>query len=215
MTTHSRAGGRGFACAQLGAPAEPAPEIVAQDVRGPEEGNPAPRPVTSKIVAVTVYQGQALVTREVSVPEGEGTVELIVTPLPPQTVDGSLHTEGTDSLRVLSTRFRTRAVKDDTRQDVRDKEELFIEAEGRGLSPRNGGSLSRAQISRGISRSSRVSRHCALTGVTQKGRLESEPILALSRFIMEKRAMRSKAEIASPAVAGGYRGRRPRPAAAR
>ena len=40
----------------------------------------------------TVYQCQALVTREVNVPEDEGTVELVVTPLPPQTIDQSLHT---------------------------------------------------------------------------------------------------------------------------
>jgi hypothetical protein len=74
---------------------------------------------------VTVYQGQALVTREVTVPEGPGTIELVVTPLPQQTVDGSLYTEGADGLRVLSTRFRTRAIKDDTRQEVRAKQDLL------------------------------------------------------------------------------------------
>ena len=46
---------------------------------------PPPRPVTSRITDVTVYQGQALVTREVSVPEGDGTFELVVTPMPAQT----------------------------------------------------------------------------------------------------------------------------------
>ena len=74
---------------------------------------------------MTVYQGQALMTREVSVPEGEGNVELIVTPLSPQTVDNSLYTEGADGLRVLSTRFRTRAVKEDTRQEVRAQQDLL------------------------------------------------------------------------------------------
>jgi len=48
------------------------PERVVENV-------PPPKPAASKITAVTVYQGQALVTREVSVPEGEGTVELVVT----------------------------------------------------------------------------------------------------------------------------------------
>src|SRR5947209_7572078 len=115
----------GLACAQLGQGAEPAVENAAQDVRRVDESVPPPRPATSKIVAVTVYQGQALVTREVSVPEGDGTVELVVTPLPAQAVDSSLYTEGTDGLRVLSTRFRTRAVKDDTRREVRAKEDLL------------------------------------------------------------------------------------------
>ncbi len=100
----------GLVCAQIAPPAEP---------------DPAPRSATSRISAVTVYQGQALVTREVSVPEGDGTVELIVTPLPDQTVDSSLFAEGADGLRVLSTRFRTRAVKEDTRQEVRAKEDLL------------------------------------------------------------------------------------------
>src|SRR5512134_7387 len=49
-----------------------------------------PQPVArSKIVAVTVYQGTALVTREVDVPEGQNLVEVVVSPLPEQTVDSS------------------------------------------------------------------------------------------------------------------------------
>src|SRR5690349_2867585 len=115
----------GLACAQFGPAVDQAPANAAQDARGRAEGGPAPRPAVSKITTVTVYQGQALVTREVSVPAGEGTVELVVTPLPAQAVDSSLYTEGADGLRVLSTRFRTRAVKEDTRQEVRAQEELL------------------------------------------------------------------------------------------
>src|SRR5262245_5011457 len=107
----------GLACAQLGPPVEPAPANSVQNARAQIENVPPPRPAPSQITAVTVYQGQALVTREVSVPEGDGTVELVVTPLPAQVVDSSLHTEGADGLRVLSTRFRSRAVKDDTRRE--------------------------------------------------------------------------------------------------
>jgi hypothetical protein len=76
---------------------------------------PPPRSAASEITDVTEYQGQALVTREVIVPEGDGTVEIVVTPMPPQAVDSSLYTDGADGLRVLSTRFRTRAIEDDTR----------------------------------------------------------------------------------------------------
>ena len=96
-----------LACGQVGPRADqPAPSAVP----------PAARTATSRIVSVTVYQGQALATREVAVPEGEGTVELVVAPLPPKIVADSLYTEGADGLRVLSTRFRTRAVKEDTRR---------------------------------------------------------------------------------------------------
>ena len=91
--------------------------------RAGRRGDPAgstQRP--SRVTAVTVYQGNALVTREVNVAAGQGLVEIVVTPLPPQTVDSSLYAEGTDGVRVLSTRYRTRAVKEDTRKEVRAKE---------------------------------------------------------------------------------------------
>ena len=87
----------------------------------PKEGPAAPPPkaATSLITHVTVYQNNALVTREVEVPQGMGTLELVVTPLPPQTVNSSLYSEGTDGIRVLTTRFRTRPIMEDTREEVR------------------------------------------------------------------------------------------------
>ena len=78
----------------------------AQDAPKADPVKPAP----SKIAGVTVYQNTALVTREVTVPDGVGTMEVIVSPLPPQTLQTSLYAEGTDGTRVLSTRFRTRAI---------------------------------------------------------------------------------------------------------
>src|SRR3954447_10682812 len=107
-------------CLTLGAMA-----IVGRDLRSeePAEEGPPPKSAPSRVTAVTVYQGNALVTREVDVPEGKGLVEFVVTTLPPETIDSSLYTEGGDGLRVLSTRYRTRAVREDTRQEVRAKEE--------------------------------------------------------------------------------------------
>ena len=59
--------------------------------RPEEEG---PRAAESRIVAVTVYQGTALVTREVAVPAPRpGPSTLVVSPLPPEAIDGSLYTE--------------------------------------------------------------------------------------------------------------------------
>jgi uncharacterized protein (TIGR02231 family) len=104
--------------------------IAAKQVPGEAPGSKAadpavpivPAPVkvsNSKVAAVTVYPNSALVTREVDVPAGEGTLELTVTPLPPTTVNSSLYTEGTEGIRVLTTRFRTRPILEDTREDVR------------------------------------------------------------------------------------------------
>src|SRR5260370_37593528 len=72
------------------------------------EAAPAIKIAASRIVHVTVYQNNALVTREVDVPESKGTLELVVSPLPANTVNTSLYSEGSDGLRVLNTRFRLR-----------------------------------------------------------------------------------------------------------
>jgi hypothetical protein len=181
----------GLACAQFGPLLEATPTNTAQDASRPAEVMPAPRPAPSKIVAVTVYQGQALVTREVSVPEGMGTAELVVSPLPPETVAGSLYTEGAEGLRVLSTRFRTRAVKEDTRQEVRAKEELIkkLESEAQRLERQLAVEeldilyLSKLEGFTGT----------ALNSLTEKGRLDGDAILTLSRFIMDSRGSKSKA----------------------
>src|SRR5436190_11609574 len=80
------------------------------------------KPASSRIDHVTVYQNNALVTREVDVPEGVGTMELVVSPLPAQTVNTSLYSEGSEGMRVLTTRFRLRPIKEDTREEVRKAE---------------------------------------------------------------------------------------------
>ena len=52
-------------------------------------------------------------------PEAAGLHEVIVSPLPPSTLQSSLYSEGGDGIRVLSTRYRTRAIAEDTREEVR------------------------------------------------------------------------------------------------
>ncbi len=181
----------GLACAQfepLGA--SPGADSAAS-IRRPVEDVPAPSPSASKIVAVTVYQGQALVTREVAVPEGEGTRELVVTPLPPQTVESSLFAEGGEGVRVLSTRFRTRAVQEDTRREVRAKEEAIRKLVEDAESLRR--SLDVGEQDLQYLRKLEGFTGAALGNLTEKGRLDSESILTLSRFIMENRGTKSEA----------------------
>src|SRR5437870_3619219 len=87
-----------------------------QPREGKKEGESAEPPAApgiklaaNRVTTVTIYPNSALVTREVDVPEGTGPVELTVNPLPPATITGSLFTEGSEGIRVLTTRFRTRA----------------------------------------------------------------------------------------------------------
>src|ERR1700694_2421330 len=67
----------------------------------------APKIAKSRIDKVTVYPNNALVTREVEVPDGTGLIELTITPMPEQIVPSTMYSEGGAGLRVLTTRFST------------------------------------------------------------------------------------------------------------
>jgi hypothetical protein len=73
----------------------------------------------AKVDAVTVYRGQALVTRTIEVPGNAGLLELVVTDLPERALAGSIFAEGSEGVEVRSVRYRERAVAQDVREDVR------------------------------------------------------------------------------------------------
>ncbi len=64
---------------------------------------------TSKIDAVTVYRGQALVTRSVTVPKEKGELEIIVPNLPARVVPASLSASAADGVTIRSVRYLSRA----------------------------------------------------------------------------------------------------------
>lgn len=74
---------------------------------------------TGTISKVTVYRGQALVTRKISVDLPPGASELIVQDLPAMIVSESIYAQTSDDTKVLSVRYRERAVREDTRQEVK------------------------------------------------------------------------------------------------
>ncbi len=78
-----------------------------------------PVSVKGRVDSVTVYRGQAMVTRAIDVPKADGLVELVVTDLPQRVVPGSLFAEGADGVQVRSVLYRTRAVAQDVREEVR------------------------------------------------------------------------------------------------
>jgi hypothetical protein len=82
----------------------------------------AAEPVTTegRVVAITVYQGQALVTRELDVPGAEGLLEVVVTNLPENVLPGSLFAEPADGVQVRSVRYRARPIEEDVREEVRE-----------------------------------------------------------------------------------------------
>jgi hypothetical protein len=150
----------------------------------------APKAAASRITQVTVYQSNALVTREVDVPEGAGTIELIVTPLPPQAVKDSLYSEGTDGIRVLTTRFRSRPVMEDTREEVRKLEAQLKEK-------REAAQKLQADIDavkQNIAMLGKLENFTAATTTTStaKGELNGDTVITLSKYVMEQRAEKSK-----------------------
>ncbi|MFH1615659.1 MAG: mucoidy inhibitor MuiA family protein [Planctomycetota bacterium] len=79
-----------------------------------------------EVSAVTVYRGQALVSRTVEVDLPEGSSEVIVSGLPEKIQPESLYAQSGDGLKIMSVRYRVRAVEEDIREDVK-KLDLQIE----------------------------------------------------------------------------------------
>ena len=71
-----------------------------------------------RIDAVTVYRGQALVTRVVEVLGDAGLCEVIVADLPEHIVASSLYAESADGVEVRSVRYRVRPISHDVREEV-------------------------------------------------------------------------------------------------
>jgi len=85
----------------------------------------APEPIhqPGKVTAVTVYQGQALVTRLVELDSVDGLAEVVVSDLPARVTPGSLYAEPLGDVEIRSVRYRIRPVTEDTRAEVRELDE--------------------------------------------------------------------------------------------
>ncbi len=68
---------------------------------------------------VTLYRGQALVSRTIPIEAARGNIELVVPDLPANVVPESLFAEGAEGLQVRAVRYRTRAVGEAPREEVR------------------------------------------------------------------------------------------------
>jgi hypothetical protein len=150
----------------------------------------APKTAASKIVQVTVYPNSALVTREVDVPAGEGSFELVVTPLPQHTINSSLYSEGSDGIRVMTTRFRTRPIKEDTREEVRKLEDEIRKLQQNAEKLQ--ADLEAARQNLALVGKLEGYTAASTTHATEKGKLDSQETIALAKFLMENRGAKSK-----------------------
>jgi uncharacterized protein (TIGR02231 family) len=83
-----------------------ASHLIAQDTPG-------------AIRKVTLYRGQALVTREIEIPAGEVDRELTIGRLPENVIADSVYAEGSDTIEVRGVRVIRQASTDSSRADVR------------------------------------------------------------------------------------------------
>ena len=75
--------------------------------------------VEGRVTQATLYRGQAQITRTVPIDGKAGSVEIVVGKLPEQIVPNSLFAEGGDAVEIRAVRFRTRAVGEQPREEVR------------------------------------------------------------------------------------------------
>src|SRR5262245_4614832 len=168
--------------------------LVSQTNGTPRAAGAGSAAARSKIVKVTVYPNSALVTREVEVPAGKGITELVVSELPLRTVNSSLYSEGSNGLRVLSTRFRTQPVFEDTREDVRKLEDEIKKLQ-----------LAAQKIQADIDSAkqnmmllTKLEKFTEVTTVhsTEKGGLNGDTVITLAKYVMDQRAERAKEVVA-------------------
>ena len=96
-----------------------------------------PAPAKSSIESVTLYRGQALVTRTVVLPAKKGEQEVVVSDLPAQVVGASLHADGDKGVTIRSVRYRTRAVAVEPKKEVAELD-LQIKDVGRQITANAG-----------------------------------------------------------------------------
>ncbi len=152
-----------------------------------EATNPsAPKIAKSRIDKVTVYPNNALVTREVEVPAGNGLVELTVTPMPDQIVPSTMYSEAGDGLRVLTTRFTTRQVLEDTSEERRKLEAELEKYQVIG-----------AKIDSDInSLQKNMDLLNKLEAGTQAATRTGDEVIALAKYVMEHRVEKAKDMVA-------------------
>ena len=75
---------------------------------------------------VTLYRDQAMVTRTIDIQERSGNSEVVIGDLPENIVADSLFAEGSTGIEVRAVQFRTRAVGESPRQEVRELQQQMI-----------------------------------------------------------------------------------------
>jgi hypothetical protein len=94
----------------------------------PQAASGASESIPGQVAQVTLYRGQAVVTRVIPTEGPQGLREIVVGDLPEHVVAESLFAEGSEGIDVRAVRFRTRAVGEEPREEVRKLDEALTQA---------------------------------------------------------------------------------------
>jgi uncharacterized protein (TIGR02231 family) len=75
--------------------------------------------IDGKVTKVTVYRGQALVTRTIEADLPANSSEIIVGKLPEKILPESIYAQSAGDVRILSVRYREKYIGEDTREEVK------------------------------------------------------------------------------------------------
>jgi len=149
--------------------------------------------VKGTVDEVTVYRGQALVTRLVKVPGPAGLREIVVTDLPDRVLPGSIYAESADGLEIRSVRYRVRPVSQDVREEVRKLDAQIRELQDKLQAAERATQL----ISEHKAYLKKLEQFVAPTANVElsKGVLDAETLVALTKFLFEQRQALTQEEL--------------------
>jgi uncharacterized protein (TIGR02231 family) len=145
----------------------------------------ADAPAPGRVIKVTLYRGQAMVVRELPVDGAAGTREIVVGELPENVVADSLFAEGSAGVEVRAVRYRTHAVGEAPREEVRQLDEQ-IEAVNRKITV-NG--KTRELLTKRLAYLDQLEGFVAPTAKTElsQGVLDAETLKQITLFSFEQR----------------------------
>ncbi len=139
-----------------------------------------------KIDAVTVYRGQALVSRLVDIPGPAGLKEIVVTELPEQVEPGSIYAESADGVEVRSVSYRVHPVEKDVRQEVQKLDDQIRDIQDK----LNTNERKRQLLAEQKEYMGKLEQFTASTGTIElsKGVLNAETLTKLTQFQFDQRS---------------------------
>ncbi len=146
-----------------------------------------------QVAHVTLYRGQALVTREITIEGDVGSHEIVIGNLPQQITPASLFAEGNEQVEIRAVRFRSRAVGEEPREEIRElNEELAQLEQQRDLVQKQPQLL--AQKTRYLNQ---LEKFVAVTANIEisRGLLDAEALERISKFSFGQREQIAREEV--------------------